>query len=154
MPSLEDITGKKRPVQTIAPATAQGVEQWVRTAISSGKYTNDGEFLDALAEILAAIGNESLNAYKIVGKVQYAGGPILDQWDYIEGKRPFRVKDSLTGDWVGDPRSMYIGRLAAQIGRTSGQANEYMVYLYRATGRFYHSYMSDLGYTWSDIPDW
>lgn len=64
------------------------------------------------------------------------------------------MKDSLTGKWVGDPRAMYIGRLAAQLGRMSDQANEYMVYLYRATGRFYHSFMSDLGYTWSDIPDW
>lgn len=154
MASLEDITGKKRPSQSIAPATAQGVEQWVRTAISSGKYKTDSEFLDALAEILAAIGNESLNPSKIVGKVQYAQGPVLDQWDYTEGKQPFKVKDSLTGKWVGDPRAMYIGRLAAQIGRVSDQANEYMVYLYRATGRFYHSFMSDLGYTWSDISDW
>lgn len=53
MASLEDITGKKRPNQSIAPATAQGVEQWVRTAISSGKYKTDGEFLDALAEIFS-----------------------------------------------------------------------------------------------------
>ncbi|WP_444297695.1 hypothetical protein [Leyella stercorea] len=154
MASLEGITGKKRPNQSIAPATAQGVEQWVRTAISSGKYKTDSEFLDALAEILAAIGNESLNSSKIVGKVQYAQGPVLDQWDYTEGKRPFKVKDSLTEKWVGDPRVMYIGRLAAQIGSMSDQANEYMVYLYRSTGRFYHSFMSDLGYTWSDIPEW
>jgi hypothetical protein len=154
MASLEEITGRTRPNQSVAPTNAQGVEQWVRTALSSGKYKNDGDFLDALAEILAAIGNESLNSSKIIGKVQYAKGPLLDQWDYSEGKKPFKVKDLLTGEWIGDPRVMYIGRLAAQLGRMSGQANEYMVYLYRSTGRFYHSSMSDLGYTWSGIPDW
>lgn len=154
MPSLEDITGKKRPNQIIVPETALEVKQWVLIALSSRRYKTDDDLLDALAEILAAIGNKSLNPSKIVGKVQYAQGPILDQWDYVEGKRPFKVKDPLTGEWVGDPRVMYIGRFAAQLGRVSDQANEYMVYLYRSTGRFYHSYMSDLGYTWSDIPDW
>lgn len=150
--NLEELTGKRRP--TNLPLTAKEVEQSIINSIRSGIYNNDGELLDALAQMLAEIGNSSLNSSKQVGTVQYADGPLLAQWDYIEGKTPFFVIDNLTGKKVADPRVVFIGKFAHKLGSVSGQGHEYMYELYVMTGKYYHSFMSDLSFAWDGIETW
>lgn len=149
---LEELTGKQRP--SSVPQTAKDVEMIIINGIRNQTYKNDGDLLDALAQMLAGIGNQSLNSAKKVGTVQYAGGPLLDQWDYVDGKKPFFVIDNVTGKKVADPRVVFIGKFAHKLGSVSGQGHEYMYELYVMTGKYYHSFMSDLSFAWDGIASW
>lgn len=150
--TLEELTGKQRPQNV--PQTAKEVERLIRNSVQSGMWKTDGEALDALAQILAGIGNQSLNSSKQVGTVKYADGPVLAQWDYVEGKKPFFVTDNITGKQVADPRVVFIGKFAHKLGSVSGQGYEYMYELYVMTGKYYHSFMSDLSWAWNGIGSW
>lgn len=150
--TLEELTGKQRP--TNLPSTAKEVEQIIINSIRNRIYKNDGDLLDALAQMLAGIGNSSLNSSKQVGTVKYADGPLLAQWDYVEGKKPFFVIDNITGKKVSDPRVVFIGKFAHKLGSVSGQGHEYMYELYVLTGKYYHSFMSDLSIAWDGIESW
>ena len=149
---LEELTGKQRPSNV--PQTAQAVQTWINNLIQSGSCRNDGEFLDTLAKLLAEIGNELLDNTKKIGVVSYAGGPVLDEWPFKEGKYPFHLKDPITNKNVADPRVVLIGRIAYKIGSFSGQGHEYMYELYVLTGKYYHSYMSSLSWAWDGVGSW
>lgn len=150
--TLEELTGKQRPVNV--PQTAKDVELFIVNAIRNRTYEYDGDLLDALAQILAGIGNQSLNSSKQVGTVKYADGPLLARWDYVEGKRPFFIKDNITGKQVADPRVVLIGKFAHKLGSISNQGHEFMYDLYVMTGKYYHSFMSDLSFAWDGIATW
>ena len=150
--TLEEFTGHSTPTNT--PKTARETEELIMNMIHTKNYKSDWDFVDDLAKILAAIGEESLDSSNVIGQVGYAGSPLIPEWKYKEGKYPFHITDPVTGKNVPDPRVIIIGRIMHKIGQHTGYGLEYMQELYTATGKLFHSFISPLNYAWNGIGDW
>ena len=150
--TLEEFTGQSMP--TNVPKTARETEQLIGNMIKTKNYQSDWDFVDDLAIILAAIGEECLDSSKVVGQVGYAGSPLKPEWAYKEGQYPFHINDVVTGKRVPDPRVIIIGRIMHKIGQYSGHGLEYMQELYKATGKLFHSFISPLNHAWNGIGNW
>jgi hypothetical protein len=150
--TLEEFTGK--PTEISTPQTAKETEARIMQMLKTTKYQRDWDFVDDLAVLLAAIGEESLNPQKIVGQVGYQDSPLKPEWAYKENMYPFHIKDSITGENVADPRVILIGKFIHKVGSMSGHGHEYMYELYVATAKIFHSYISPLNYAWNGIFTW
>lgn len=103
---------------------------------------------------LARIGEESLEKDVVVGRCGYKG-VVLPAWKIKEGKRPFHVKDPITGEFKPDPRVLMLGQVMGHFGHTYERKGPgYMYELYIDTGQRFHQSISDLGYAWSSISWW
>lgn len=124
------------------------------TKLTKGKNFNSHEYSMLLANILGNIGNESLDKKKNQGTFKYLDGTPIEIWDTKENMHPFHIKDPSTGEFIPDPRVLYIGNLINSMGERSGEGYEYMYRVYTYTRKFHHNTLSTLERAWVGIGNW
>ena len=150
--NLQEFTGHS--VLPSIPKTAKETQDFIMNMLRTKNYQSDWDFVDDLAILLARIGEECLDSTKVVGKVGYAGSPLIAEWAVKDGCYPFHIKDPIAGKSVCDPRVQLIGRFIHKVGAQSGYGLVYMQELDKATGKVFHSYISPLDYAWEGIGGW
>lgn len=139
----------------------------VKVKATRGNTNGDfvvGDLMDAIAQGLAEIGDESLDFSKPAGqKAKRKRGVIppqieytVDMYEVKEGCRPFHIKDHITGQFVPDPRVIAFGKLLHECGMELEPGNAYggvamMSDTYYMVDKYFHNYINDLEYAWDGV---
>lgn len=119
-----------------------------KVAECAQKYNKLYDWCEFWSNILCEIGNESLNPSKKTGNYVGYRGKSVEEWEQIEGKRPFFIKDHITGNNHPDPRVVFIGEIFNQAFRDGLAA---MQELYYTTGEKFHGQLWNLESAWNGI---
>lgn len=132
-------------------------EEFIRrlNAVSDSDGTATYQTLiEACADMLLEIGEDSLNPQKVIGTTGYMG-TSLPMWEYKDGCFPFHRKDFITGKFQPDPMVILIGKMLNHWGWKAGDDGiSYMRLAYISMAKRYHGFASDLDKAWNGIGQW
>lgn len=112
------------------------------------KYSMLYDWCGFMSDVLCEIGNEALDSNKKTGNWVGYRGKSVEEWQQLEGKRPFFKMDPITGQYHPDPRVVLIGNVFYQLFPNHLDA---MRELYYTTGEKFHGQLWNLESAWNGI---